>query len=453
VTEAEGPANVQRAVDFFTRPGLVRLLAKLREKYIERGNVSGQVVLEDSTIDERREIASFLGKSAYQAGNLKIRLVDIDNALCTSGFACTLPEVLVASSPMPLVTRPEKRAARVTYQGDFYTALQAIFASLSPGSRGHTWFDHGQHGLEWLFSRHKNAPLEKQQQQLEIIRYVVSILDRLPGIDKPQRLAVFSNETSGDPHRLDPNQPAGRLLLLALHDLSDTSSIAPPQSRAEEVRLYTSVGLLIDTISSHVAVFNLGGATCLDGTRDPLLQVADRRVLLLPLRQLLAWSSVFPATTITYVIENPQVFEEIIASIPVENSSSTYICTAGWPSVAALTLLDMLLAASVSNQCYYSGDFDLKGLQIAAYLLARYPGRCHPWHLDPHAYSEALRTDGVRAHVTELAQLNTLPSAFAPLVASMQEKKKWAYQEGITQLLLGDLSSGSLLANVTPRVE
>ncbi len=453
MTGTDVPPNVQRATDFFACPGLARLLTKLREKYIERGSVSGQVVLEDSTTDERREIASFLGKPAYQEGSIKLRLLDIDNALRNSGFACSLPEVLAASSPSPLVTQPEKRAARVIYQDDFYAALQSIAAPLSFGSRARAWLDQGQHGLEWLFARYKNAPSERQQQQLEIIRYIVSILDRLPGTDIPQRLAVFSNETSGDPHALDSNRSAGRLLLLALHDFSATSAMPPPQSRADEVRLYNSVGLLIDTISSYVAVFNLGGAACIDGTLDPLLQVAGQRVLLLPLRQLLAWRSVCPATKTTYVIENPQVFEEIIASLPMEKPSATYICTAGWPSVAALTLLDMLLTPSSSGQCYYSGDFDLKGLQIAAYLLARYPGRCHPWHLDPHAYNVALRTDGVPARATELAQLSTLPAIFSPLVVSMQEKKKWAYQEGITQLLLDDLSSESQPLNVMPYAE
>jgi hypothetical protein len=35
--------------------------------------------------------------------------------------------------------------------------------------------------------------------------------------------------------------------------------------------------------------------------------------------------------------------------------------------------------------------------------------------------------------------LSTLPAIFAPLVAKMQEKKTWAYQEGITHLLIKDI--------------
>ncbi len=73
--------NVQKAVEFFQQAGLARLLAKLREKYVELGKVGGQVVLEDSTTGERREIASFLGKPPYRDITIKVRLVDVDKAL------------------------------------------------------------------------------------------------------------------------------------------------------------------------------------------------------------------------------------------------------------------------------------------------------------------------------------------------------------------------------------
>jgi len=67
---------------------------------------------------------------------------------------------------------------------------------------------------------------------------------------------------------------------------------------------------------------------------------------------------------------------------------------------------------------YYSGDFDLKGLQIAAYLMARYPGRCHPWRFDPKSYLFALQSrqeDGPATghpRASELAMLSTLPHDF-----------------------------------------
>ncbi len=436
---AQDHPNAQRAAAFFTQHGLSRLLMRLREKYIEVG-VGGQVRLEDSTASERREIASFLGKPAYRDATVRVRLVDVDTALRQSGFACTLPDLLAACFPdQPLVTRQQQRAAHATQQASFRQALSAIAAQHADGSRAQAWLSRGAHGLEWLFSRYKNADVQEQERQLTHIRYVADALDRLPALDAPQRLAIFAQRISGDPHALDPNRAAGRLFLLALYDLAGVASPALPHDRAQELRLYNEAGLLVDTISSSVAVFNLAGAYYSDGTADPLVRVAGRRVLLLPMRQVQEWRRAQPTTARIYVFENPQVFEEVVDRLPDAYPLPTLVCTSGWPSVAALRLLDLLVAEVPSNRLYYNGDFDLKGLQIAAHLMARYPRSCHPWRIDSHAYALALQADGVTAPTDDLTMLNTLPSAFAPLVAAIQEKKKWAYQEGIVHVLLDDL--------------
>ncbi|HZT98749.1 MAG TPA: TIGR02679 family protein [Ktedonobacteraceae bacterium] len=445
--QKETSPNVERAVTFFAQAGLSRLLTRLREKYIDVGQVGGQIILQDSTPSERREIASFLGKPPYRDANIRVRLIDIDKALQHSGFACTLPDLLHAFFPdQSLVTRPEQRTMHATHQANFRSALLSIASTLPQAGRGRLWLEQGQHGQEWLFSRYKNTTKEEQEQQLALIRYIARVLDQLPGPDTPERLAIFAQRTSGNPHTLDADRAAGRLLLLALSDLAkdqEQDSVTSGtflQDRAQELRLYNQAGLLIDTISSSVAVFSLAGACSLDGIPDPLLTAAGQRVLLLPLRQIQAWQSVLPSRTDIYLFENPQVFEEVIAHIQPDVPPPTLICTSGWPSVAALTLLDLLMAQSPDNRFHYSGDFDVKGLQIAAYLMSRYPGRCIPWHFDPAAYLQALQTGGVSARADELAMLQRLPDVFALLVAVMQEKGMWAYQEGIARVLVEDVT-------------
>jgi uncharacterized protein (TIGR02679 family) len=460
--------NAQKAAAFFSQAGLSRLTAKLLDKYIEVGQVGGQVILPDCTANERRDIASFLGKRLYPDTTIRVRLADVERALKHS-FNCTLPAMLKAYFPdRALLTRADQRAIRIARQAQFRSALVAFATELPEGSRGQEWLQHGLHGQEWLFSRYKNAPEEEQERQLGQIRYIARLLDQLPSPDAPERLALFAQRTSGDPHTLDPGRATGRLFLLALADLTrmqqqghgegrdlygkqteDIGEALPdvdmlsipvtPQDRTQELRLYSNGGLLVDTISSNVAVFNLGGATYRDSTPDPLPQVAGERVLLLPLRQLLEWQSAVPKQADIYVVENPQVFEELIAGLGFDRALPTLVCTSGWPSVAALRLLDLLLAASPNHCLHYSGDFDIKGVQIAAALMTRYAGRCYPWHFDSGSYEVALQADGVPARPGELDMLSRLPRDFAPLVAMMQEKKVWAYQEGITQLLIDDV--------------
>jgi uncharacterized protein (TIGR02679 family) len=451
--------DIQKAVTFFTHAGLTRLLKKLREKYIEVGEVGGQVIIEDSTSAERRELASFLGKPPYSSDTVKVRLPDVDAALRQSNFSCTLSDVLQAFMPdQPLVTRKERRANHALYQTNFRAALQAMLTHVAVGTHGYTWLTQGQHGIEWLYSRYKNAAKDEQERQLQLVRSVIHAIKQLPQADTPvqqrhlERLALFAQRTTGNPHAFDSDTALGRLFLLALNDIMHTQIQSPQdahgseevsvqilQDRLQELRLYASVGLQVDTVSSSVAVFNLGKAINHKGQIDPLLQTAGTRILLLPLRQILEWQHVVPAKTTIYVCENPQVFEEVVEKNTSESTLPTFICTSGWPSVAALKLLDLLLAQSPDNALYYSGDFDLKGLQIATYFMARYPNRCHLWHFDCDAYTLALQNGGIQASPNELTMLGALPTIFASLISKMQEMGMWAYQEGITRLLFMDM--------------
>src|SRR5260221_428762 len=141
VTGLHTTPNVQKAVAFFTQAGLSRLLAKVREKYIEVGQVGGQIILQESTPSERREIASFLGKPPYAHSSLKVKLVDVEKTLKHS-FDCTLPELLSAFFPdQPLVTRQAKRSAHALHQADFRVMLLSIATTLPAGSRGGGWLE------------------------------------------------------------------------------------------------------------------------------------------------------------------------------------------------------------------------------------------------------------------------------------------------------------------------
>jgi uncharacterized protein (TIGR02679 family) len=271
-----------------------------------------------------------------------------------------------------------------------------------------------------------------------------------------ERLAIFAQRLSGDPHLLDENTEMGKLFLYALADCSSLS-ISPdegalpgapffPQGRATVIRLYRTFGLLCDGISSFVTVSRLKRAFLFDGSLDPLVEAATGRVLQLPLRQLAEWKQCAAAGEDVYLFENPQVFEEVDAYLASHVQSPTLICTSGWPGVAVNDLLDRIITDNSAVRLHYSGDFDKNGLRIADSLLRRYPHHCHLWRFDSQDYLAALQYGGVPALPADLAQLAKLPSVFQPLVAAIEEQGKWAYQEGIitllTHSLLGSLQNG-----------
>lgn len=474
---------MQRAVAFFRQPTWSRLLDALYEKYIAQGRVGGQVTLRGCTVEEKREIARFLKKRLPSGETLVVRLADFQEALHTSGFPCELAELLAVLYPeRSHVTRPEQRRQRVQDRQHFSEALSSLVETLPVEARGRRWLLTGAHGRDYLFRHHKNDDPALQEAVLHSARTVIDALNQLPTPPAYERLSLFAQRVSGDPHRLDAQSFTGRLFLHALQDLAasnqpqyreesegeptaenanvafsptlhiaepleDESSPSPEQNR-QRLLLYYEAGLLTDTISSTVAAFRLARAEDAAGKPDPLVERAGPRVLVLPLRQLLSWKMLASASQHVYLFENPQVFETIIDELQQYAGSAgkqqqqawpTLICTSGWPGVAVIRLLNLLTETTPRTILHYSGDFDLAGLRIAAYLQKRYRAHFRPWHLDPASYLAALHHKSVAFEDQELAALQSLPADFAPLVAAIQEQGKKAYQEGIAHLLLKDI--------------
>lgn len=475
-------ANMQRAAAFFRQPAWSRLFEAFYEKYIAQGGASGQVTLRDCTAEEQREIARFLKKRLPSHDTLIVRLSDFQRALNESGFSCALADLLTALYPeRSHLTRPQQRKLRIQSQQRFYEALSALADTLPSQGEGRHWFLSGAHGRDYLFRRYKNEDPALQDVVLCSAHTVIEALDHLPTPPAYERLSLFAQRISGDPHGLDAQSFAGRLFLRALEDLttlahsqgsgqtspeedaknrgeSTTASANDPALSEEDTSssqehdhqrhlLYYEAGLLTDTISSTISVFQLAYAEDAAEQRDPMLESTKARILILPLRQLLAWKKLAPASEQVYLFENPQVFEDIVDELQRRANSGTderkvwptLICTSGWPSVAAIRLLSLLTETDPQIVLHYSGDFDLAGLRIAAYLQNRYPAHCRLWHLDPSSYLAALHHKSMSFDSTDFIALQALPAHFTPLVAAMQEKGRKAYQEGITSLLLKDI--------------
>lgn len=466
----EPSTNVERAVAFFKNPAWLRVLAAVYDKYMREGTAGGQVTLLACSAEEQREIARFLNRRLPARSDVTIRLADFQKALDQSGFACDLRVLLAAYFPeRPQITRPEQREQRAVSQQRFSDALSALAGELPEDSAGKRWLRSGAHGSAAIFRRYKNDAQVAQKQLLRHLRIIVDGLNHLPIPPSFERLSLFAQRISGDPHFLDAQTTTGRLFLHALMDLARlenpamqtesedvlSNEVAGPMPENDHWRLllYYDAGLLLDTISSTVAVFHLTSAEDVAGHPDSFVESAGERILILPLRQLFAWKKLMPASKDIYLFENPQVFEVVIDTLKVASVTHavndkmplpTLICTAGWPSVAALRLLSLLTESSPEIVLHYSGDFDLQGLRIAAHLLERFPQHCRLWCFDPPAYLAALHHQGAFLEEYERAGLQTLPGEFALLAAAMRENGKKAYQEGIMHLLLQSLQNVSI---------
>lgn len=440
--ERDLPSNqMHQTVLYFREAKLARLLQALRQKYIRQGAARGTIIIAEPTWEERTFIAELLDRSLPQETECKVSLKAFDAALQQSGFHCTLPSLLRAFFPeQSLQTRKEQRMQQAADQEAFQQRLQDLAQALPPDSLGQRWLFTGNHGLDWLLSTNKHLlseDVKSQERFFQTVQMVATALDQLPGTGQYERLAIFAQRLSGDPHLLDENTETGKLFLSALSDCASPGTSL--QGRAAVLRLYRSFGLLCDSISSFVTVSRLREATLLNGSPDPLIEAAAGRILQLPLRQLAEWKQCAPSDKEVYLLENPQVFEEVDAYLAPLTRMPTLICTSGWPGVAVYDLLDRIIAHTADVRLHYSGDFDKNGLRIAYALLKRYPHHCSLWHFEPQDYLAALQYGGVAASPADLAQLAKLPPMFQPLIAAIQQQGKWAYQEGIIALLVQSL--------------
>jgi hypothetical protein len=98
---------------------------------------------------------------------------------------------------------------------------------------------------------------------------------------------------------------------------------------------------------------------------------------------------------------------------------------------------------------FYGGDFDAKGLEIAAQVLARYPGAASPWRMTVEDYRDALRTEG---RALEPGTVDRAARTFPALAAEIAARGQAAHQEGLIPALTRDLSR-FVLEGVAPVLE
>ncbi len=482
--------GLAEAVRYFRQRPFSRILEALRQRYESLGRVGGRVRLVLSE-EERLALRDFLGThrgrlrrhgavpSPGGAGPgagpgdgsgavLTLDLGRFDAALRASRFACTLPELLEGYFGSPIVTRPARRQARAMAWGRLLDAIQQEAASLDDpvAMRWAAALQEGQaaHSLSWLrraFEGKGDTSARVGTPLPQVTRVVARALASLPGPrGRQESLPVFAASLTGDPHALDPDREAGRLLERALADLLpelalDLSGIDSPAMRREAI--LAAVGLARDDLSTTVLVANLRAATLTDGRSDPLVTgVREAGVpVAYPLRAVRRWVEV-AASDPTFIVENPSVFGSLAESFS-HPEGPTLVCTAGQPSLAAYGLLDRLARAGV--RMLYGGDFDLPGILIARALKVRYGQRLHLWRMEPADYQRALARASNTVPLTtrekkQLASFVTQPPGFlgelGPLAEAMLRVGRKAFQENLLPELgadvAGDVSHGRCLS-------
>jgi uncharacterized protein (TIGR02679 family) len=398
-------------------PSLGDILAQARKKYVSLSRVAGELPLSSKEVEGARKLGCKVSRSG------KLTLEELDRALGETILQRGLVAVLEEIDGGSIQTRLDVNAEIARAYEEYLTTLRAAAVTEEGRSRLDAWIE--------ADSKHLRQEALRDGSVADAV-HVAKALDALPGEGEPDMLASFSARLTANAHTFDSDQPAGRLLLRALRPLYPDLELSGALSSADREEVLSAAGILIDDVSSDVLLIGFSASS-------PTLRAAvdEWLPLRLPLYALDRLPDIHPARgTTAYAVENPSVFRilmERAASLPSE-SRPALVCTSGHFSLATQRLLEKL--ASQPVRIRYSGDFDLRGIEIALALRDSYPSVVELWRMAATDYATALLGADIRAPLTEseARRLRRKSREYADLLI-----RGTAHQETIVDLLWSDI--------------
>lgn len=444
-------AVLDKAVEFFkNEAGFHRLLNSFIKKYQGLGRIGGSVRLAKLSGNEKEAISRFLRRDLSNNTSITVKMADFELALQNTKFAgIGLKELLDGFAGYKILTRAEMQNRYETRKEQFFRSLMQRYTH--PYCR--QWLEHiqkkgsGTRGIHQAYD--ENSELLQKQ-----LKDVLKALTCLPAHDTEktstrfQRLPVFASEVTGDPHGFDRDTARGRFLVWALQFIrrqqDENYPVSSSPSTEEINELLGHFGIIRDDLLNFVTcagilAFDNSGALQKmweRGWRDGL-------VMNVPLRELVKLDKFVPAVSfanpgkekVVFVVENSGVFSGI-ADCFAGNTLPPMVCTHGQAKLAALLLLDRLVANDTT--VFYSGDFDPEGLQMAQRMARRYGERLKLWRYHTGDYESSMSK--VTISPDRLRKLNGIN---VPGLEQVKEKikstRRAGYQEYLVHKLVEDI--------------
>lgn len=414
-------------------PGFPKLLVRLKEKYRSVGRVGGTVKLDGFTDNELDSIAGFLAKPPHVLKDKgAVGLKEFEAGLERTNFAgMGLKELLELYFGEPLVSKAKERESAAEEEKQFFESLLIEFPQLEG------WF---QRMLEkkpdarFILGYYR----EGRDELKGLLRMVAGAWSFLPEQGAYERLPLFAQRVTGNPHAFDRNQPGGKLLLHLLANMREDGVVedAGDKQQTEQVNeLLLQYGLLRDDLWSFVTCQGFTAVDS-DGADHPVWRAAAEygTVMNVPVRELAWLRSIEPFQgRDVWVLENSSVCSAIMDEAPL----APIVCTHGQFRVASWFFFDRLVETGCT--IHYAGDFDPEGLLMAQRLKERYPDQVAVWRMDLESYQLALSEEEITGRIGQLKGITD--PVLMETAKLMKKKGKAAYQEGLLGLFVKDIKN------------
>ena len=425
-------SSMQEAIRFFRgEPGFNRLLKLFKQKYESLGRVGGTVNLARFTAEERHAIAEFYGMHDEDLTEKPVvSLQGFERQLQKTRFeGVTLHELLEQYFGEPIVSNKARREQKEATIRAFFVRCGDRWPIIE------NWVAHIlQNPVD---ARFIYSLAHEDRDRLDVmIGCVAEALAALPDPGQAERLPLFAQRVTGDPHAFDVQEEQGRLLLhaLAVQRASEEREAVKMPAGSEAINdLLQYAGLLRDDLHNFVTCAGLLAETA-DGIHPAWRAMSlTQTVWHVPVRELVKTSTIYPSKGHhVWIVENSGVCSAILDACP----EAPVVCTHGQFKLATWLLLDRLAQKDVI--LHYSGDYDPEGLGMAQTLKDRYPEHMQLWHMNVGSYR---KTEPQKQLGEErLKKLNRITDPELLSVArAMQQRQAAGYQEALLDTLIADI--------------
>lgn len=419
------PLFKYEAKQYFGKKEFRRLFDLFKKKIESLGKVGGSVTF-IPTPDERTTIEKWLDKR-FSGNSATIYLEKFEGRLKGLRFEeFTLWELVELVTEERIIPKKEKEQQEFLDKQRFFEGLKGEFS--------HTYTDIlvekiqiKEREVAWITTLYNGG-------DYQTIKILFRALTSLPSEGEFERLPVFAERITGDPHYFDKIDRLCNILEIIQAHKEGRSSRSNMLSEEKE-SLLEAHGLAKDDLHNFVTCYGLEASK--DGQIVQQWHWAniEKTVQNIPLRSMKRLDSVSPVIgNAVFAIENSGVYSSVIDRL--DGSLAPIICTHGNFKLSGLLLLDKVVKNGWT--IYYSGDFDANGVAFAYFLRRKYGHSVQYWRMEHEDYIDSISTISLTERALKrLTSINDI--TLLPVINEMVKRKKAGYQESLLNKLKDDV--------------
>lgn len=424
-----GLKSKQLAEYFKSNSGYTRLLKGIKNKYINLGEIKGNVVINNPNGLERQALSGLMKKDYSKNKSISINLKVLTKRLEDTKFqGADLKDTINEYFKEEIKTKKEKNES---YEIEIEKFFETILDD-NTNTKIYKYLQEIISSKNETYNKLKKYYNKDKEELKKALLNVCKGINNLP--NEKIRIPVFASDITGNPHGFDRNTICGKIFIMILCYIENMKI---PRNTEELLEVYYNHNLLIDDVSNMVLCKNIKGYRKEEINKEQSYTKYIKH-------NGLEWFSkydepiylnLYNLSNIAFleenhkynevvVMENPAVFMEVAEK--TKNSDFPIVCTYGQVKLSGLILLDMLVKQNY--KIYYSGDIDPEGIQIADKLKSRYNDDLYFLGFDINTYRNNL--SNVKISNTRLKKLKKNKSEYLKAICEeVNLIKKASYEE------------------------